>query len=74
MTRAENITRIEALLDDLTTEQLQVLVQIIDSWTRLPELEDAATRAAIAEGIAEAQCNQFASEAEVAAAFSRFRQ
>jgi 3-methyladenine DNA glycosylase AlkC len=72
MTRAENIASIEALLDDLTAEQLQVLVQIIDAWVQLPE--NAATRHAIAQGIAEAQCNQFASEAEVAAAFSRFRQ
>ncbi len=73
MTKTEAIAQIEAKLPALTTAQAQALAALTEAWTREPPPEDAETRAAIAEGLAQADRGEFASEAEVAAAFARFR-
>jgi hypothetical protein len=75
MTRAEAIAKITTSLPRLSDEQLQILAEIADSWSdgvaQAPE--DDATRAAIANGIAQARRDEFASDDEVAAAYARFR-
>jgi predicted transcriptional regulator len=73
MTRTEAIAQIEATLPALTTEQAQALAALAKAWTRQAPPEDDATRAAIAEGLAQADRGEFASDADVAAAFARFR-
>ena len=73
MTRTQAIAQIEAALPALTVEQAQALAELAEAWTRQTPPEDAATRAAIAEGLAQADRGEFATEAEVAAAFARFR-
>jgi predicted transcriptional regulator len=73
MTKSEAIAQIEATLPVLTTEQAQALAALAEAWTRDPPPEDAETLAAIAEGKAQADRGEFATEAEVAAAFARFR-
>jgi len=75
MTRIEAIAKITTSLPRLSDEQLQMLADIADSWSdgvaQAPE--DDATRAAIANGIAQARRGEFASDEEVAAAYARFR-
>jgi predicted transcriptional regulator len=73
MTKMEAIAQIEATLPALTTEQAQALAALAEAWTRPTPPEDEATRAAIAEGLAQADRGEFVSEADVAAAFARFR-
>ena len=75
MTRREAIGKITASLPRLSDEHVQILAEIAQSWTRdaAPPPEDDATRAAIANGIAQARRGEFATDAEVAAAYARFR-
>jgi hypothetical protein len=75
MTRTEAIARIAAMLPRLSDERVQVLAEIARDWTddsARPD-EDDATRAAIANGITQGRRGEFATEAEVAEAFARFR-
>jgi len=75
MTRTEAIAKITATLPQLSDERVQVLAEIAQGWTddaaRPPE--DDATRTAIANGIAQARRGEFATDAEVAEAYARFR-
>ena len=72
MTRIEAITKIEAALDRLTDERLAVLGDLVDALMRnVPEEEDT-TSAAIAEGVAQADRGEFATDEQVKAAFARF--
>jgi predicted transcriptional regulator len=73
MTRTQAIDTIKAKLDELTTEQLAALADIADAFARDVPDEDDATRAAIAEGIAQADRGEFATDDQVKAAFARFR-
>ncbi len=73
MTRTEAIHTIRTKLDKLSDEQLAAIADIADAYTRSIPDEDDATRAAIAEGLAQADRGEFAGEEEVAAAFGRFR-
>lgn len=73
MTRAEAIDTITAKLDKLTSEQLVALADMADAFARDVPAEDDATRAAIAEGIAQADRGEFATDEDVAAALARFR-
>ena len=73
MTRTQAIDTIKAKLDELSSEQLVALADIADAFTRNVPDEDDATRAAITEGIAQADRGEFATDAQVAAAFARFR-
>ena len=73
MTRTQAIDTIKAKLDELSNEQLVALADIADAFTRDVLDEDDATRAAIAEGIAQADRGEFATDAQVVAAFARFR-
>ena len=75
MTRTEAIARIAAILPRLSDERVQVLAEIARDWAdenARPD-ENDATRASIANGIAQERRGEFASEAEVAEAFARFR-
>lgn len=71
MTRTEAIAQIEAKLPALTTEQAQALAELAEAWTRPTEPEDAATRAAIAEGVAQADRGEFVDPAKVDALLGR---
>ena len=75
MTRTEAIATITASLPQLSDERVQALAEIALSWTDDVDrpAEDAATRAAIAEGIAQGRRGEFATDAEVAEAYARFR-
>jgi predicted transcriptional regulator len=75
MTRTEAIARIAATLPRLSDERLQILAEIAQSWTgeAVPPTEDDATRSAIANGIAQGRRGEFATDAEVAEAYARFR-
>jgi hypothetical protein len=75
MNRAEAIARITASLPRLSDEHVQILAEIAQGWTGAvaPPTEDDATRAAIANGIAQGRRGEFATDAEVAAAYARFR-
>ena len=75
MTRTEAIAKITASLPHLSDEHVQILAEIAESWTddATPAPEDDATRAAIANGIAQGHRDEFATDAEVAAAYARFR-
>lgn len=73
MTRTQAIDTIEAKLDQLTNEQLFALADIAEAIARDIPDEDSATCAAIAEGLAQADRGEFVNDAEVAAAFARFR-
>ncbi len=75
MTRTEAIAKIAATLPKLSDERVQALADIAESLTGHVTLpgEDEATRAAIATGIAQARRGEFATDAEVAEAFRRFR-
>ena len=65
MTRADAIAQIQSTLPALSGEQVQALAEIAASWVRDVPEEDEQTRAAIAEGIAQAERGQFASAADV---------
>ncbi len=77
MNRSEAIAKIASTLPKLSDERVQALAEIVQSWTGdaavLP-VEDDATRTAIANGIAQARRGEFATEAEVAEAYKRFRE
>ncbi|MEQ1710847.1 MAG: hypothetical protein ABL908_05545 [Hyphomicrobium sp.] len=73
MTRTETIDIIRSKLDALTTEQLTALADMADALARDVPVEDDATRAAIAEGVAQADRGEFATDQQVAEAFARFR-
>jgi predicted transcriptional regulator len=75
MTRAEAIAKITTSLPRLSDEHLQLLADIAQSWSvgAAEPLDDDATRAAIANGIAQGRRGEFASDDEVAAAYARFR-
>ena len=76
MTRTEAIAKIAASLPKLSDERLRTLAEIAQSWTgdaaRPPE--DDATRAAIANGIAQGRRGEFATDAEVVEAYKHFRE
>ena len=67
MTRTETIEKIAAVLDSLPDERLEMLAEITDGWNSegARPLEDDRTKAAIAEGLAQAQNGDFADSAEV---------
>ena len=73
MTRTQAMDSIKAKLDLLTTEQLVALADFADAFTRDVPDEDDQTRAAIAEGVAQADRGEFAADDQVKAAFARFR-
>ena len=76
MTRTEAIAKITATLPQLSDERVQTLAEIAQSWTAEASrpAEDDATRAAIANGIAQGRRGEFATDAEVAEAYKRFRE
>jgi predicted transcriptional regulator len=72
MTRAEAIAKITASLARLSDEHIEQLAEIAARWSDDSRpAEDDETRAAIAEGIAQADRGDFASDAEVAEAYAR---
>jgi predicted transcriptional regulator len=75
MTRTEALAKINATLAQLSDERVQTLAEIVESLNSEPDrpAEDDGTRAAIAEGIAQARRGEFATDAEVAEAYARFR-
>ena len=75
MTRTEAIARITAALPQLSDERVQTLAEIVQSLANdagCPNEDDAA-RGAIANGIAQGHRGEFATDAEVAEAYARFR-
>ena len=75
MTRSEAMAKISASLPQLSDERVQTLAELAESWTDVPgrPAEDDATRAAIANGIAQARRGEFATDEEVAEAYKRLR-
>jgi predicted transcriptional regulator len=75
MTRTEAIAKITSTLPHLSDERVQTLASIAESWTddAARPAEDEATRAAITNGIAQGSRGEFATDAEVAEAYARFR-
>lgn len=75
MTRTEAIDRITAALPELSDERIQMLAEIVQSLATDAErpIETDGTRAAIADGIAQGRRGDFATDAEVAEAYARFR-
>jgi predicted transcriptional regulator len=75
MTRTQAIAKIAALLPRLSDERVQALAEIADDWSddTMRPSENDATRSAIANGVAQGRRGEFATEAEVAEAFARFR-
>lgn len=73
MSRTQTIAQIHSTLGVLPDAQLKALADIAEALARPLDAEDAATSAAIREGLAQADRGEFASEAEVAATFARFR-
>ena len=73
MTRNKTIDVIRAKLDVLSDDQLSSLADIADAYVRAIVEEDPTTHAAIAEGVAQADRGEFASEVQIATAFARFR-
>lgn len=65
MTRTEAIAQIQASLTELTADQLAALAELAESWKRATPPEDAATRAAIAEGLVQAERGELAAPADV---------
>ncbi len=76
MTRTEAIAKITATLARLSDERVQALAEIAQGWTddAARPAEDDATRAAIANGIAQGRQGEFATDAQVAKAYARFRE
>jgi hypothetical protein len=75
MNRTEAIAKITASLPRLADEHVQILAEIAQGWiddAKIPP-ENDATRAAIAHRIAQGRRGDFATDAEVAAAYARFR-
>lgn len=73
MTRAQAIAQIQSTLPVLADEQISALAEVADALAQALEPEDDATRSAIREGLDQANSGRFASPAEVAAAFAKFR-
>jgi len=75
MTRTEAIARITAALPQLSDERVQTLAELVQGLTGDTgrPAEDDAARAAIATGIAQGHRGEFATDAEVAEAYARFR-
>jgi predicted transcriptional regulator len=73
VTRTETIHAIRSNLDKLSDDQLLAIADIAAAYVRAIAPEDEATKASIAEGLAQANRGEFASEEEVARAFARFR-
>ena len=75
MTRTEAIARIAAALPQLSDERVQAVAEIVQTLATEAErpAEDEATRAAIARGIEQARKGEFATNTEVAEAYTRFR-
>jgi predicted transcriptional regulator len=75
MTRIEAIAKIASLLPKLSDEHVRALAEIADDWSddAIRPAENDATLAAIANGIAQGRRGEFATDAEVAEAFARFR-
>ena len=75
MTRNDAIAQITATLPKLSDEHVQTLADIAHSWTDdgARPAEDETTRNAIANGIAQGRRGEFATDAEVAEAYARFR-
>ena len=76
MTRSEAIAKITASLPQLSDERVELLAEIAQGWTddAARPVEDDRTRKAIAEGIAQGRRGEFATDAEVDAAYKRFRE
>lgn len=76
MTRIEAIAKIAALLPKLSDERVQALAEIADDWSddTVRPAESDATRDAIANGISQGRRSEFATDAEIADAFARFRE
>lgn len=76
MSRTDAIARITATLPQLSDERVQTLAEIAQSWTEdgARPREDAETRAAIANGIAQGRRGEFATEAEVVEAYKHFQE
>lgn len=72
-------TEVECVLKRVQTwpferqAELARIAEFLEAQTEEIEPEDEATKAAIAEGFAQAERGEFATEAEVEAAFARFR-
>jgi hypothetical protein len=75
MTRIEAIAKIAELLPRLSDLHIQALAEIANDWADggARPIEDDSTRAAIANGIAQGRRGDFATDAEVAEAFARFK-
>ena len=71
MPRADAIARIEFTLPALSAEPVQVPAEIAAAWVRDIPDEGAETRAAINEGLAQAERGDFASTVDVEAALGR---
>lgn len=71
MTRAEAIARIQSTLPALTAEQAEALAELATALTRTVPDENEATRAAIAEGLAQADRGEFAEADKVDAVLRR---
>jgi predicted transcriptional regulator len=66
MTKTDALAQIQSAFPALTTEQALALAAIAEAWTRDAPRESDATRAAIAEGLAQAEAGTFASPNSVA--------
>jgi predicted transcriptional regulator len=73
MTKTEAIAQIQKRLPSLSTEQVRALADLTEALSGPAVPEDDATRAAIAEGLAQADQGEFVSVEDVGAAFARFR-
>jgi predicted transcriptional regulator len=71
MTKTDAIAAIESTFPVLTTEQAQALAELAQAWTRETPPEDAGTRAAIAEGLAQADRGEFVAPDRVAELLGR---
>lgn len=71
MTKTDVIAQIEAALPALSSDQLLALAELAAVLTRTTPPEDDATRAAIAEGLAQADRGEFVDPARVAELLSR---
>ncbi len=76
MTRTDAIAKIIATLPQLSDERVQTLAEIAEGWTEdaAHPPEGSSTRAAIANGIDQGRRGEFATDAEVAESYKRFRE
>ncbi len=65
MTRSDTLDRLKAKLDKLSDEQIAAIADMAEACVRDAPPEDEATRAAIAEGIAEAKAGLRVSQSEM---------